>query len=209
MQPPIAVAQPIPGQQEQAVAYGQPVQAIPMAMAQPVVGQPVMAQPAAAQYQQAQHPQTFIFQQQQQQQPSAMEIHYHHPDGRRDDDDPTCGWILFVMGLIFTPLFCCLGACATSGDQRGPRVRQAFRFNCFGSVFCSAVFLLWIIIAVASSTADAGAPPPPSTYVARYAPNPPPPQPSTEFAPPPLPPPPLPPPPLPPPDEAGSGSTTR
>ena len=122
------------------MAYGQPVQAIPMAMAQPVVGQPVMAQPAAAQYQQAQHPQTFIFQQQQQQQPSAMEIHYHHPDGRRDDDDPTCGWILFVMGLIFTPLFCCLGACATSGDQRGPRVRQAFRFNCFGSVFCSAVF---------------------------------------------------------------------
>ena len=133
MQPPVAVAQPIPGQQEQAVAYGQPVQAIPMAVAQPVVGQPVMAQPAAAQYQQAQHPQTFILQQQQQQ-PSAMEIHYHHPDGRRDDDDPTCGWILFVMGLIFTPLFCCLGACAIarlraekSASTRAVRPRSAFR----------------------------------------------------------------------------------
>ena len=64
MQPPVAVAyaQPMPGHQEQAVAYGQPVQAIPMAVAQPVMGQPVAM--AAPQYQQAQQPQTIIVQQQ-------------------------------------------------------------------------------------------------------------------------------------------------
>ena len=178
MQPAVAYAQPMPGHQEQAVAYGQPVQAIPMAVAQPVaMGQPVaMASP----YQQAQQPQTIMVQQQ----PSAMEIHYHHgrPDGHHEDDDPTCGWILFFMGLVFTPVFCCLGACATSGSHRGPRTRQAYKFNCFGSVCCASVWVLWVIIVLASSSAASDMPPM-SPYVARYAPNPPPPQP-------PLPPPP-------------------
>ena len=177
MQPPVAVAyaQPMPGQQEQAVAYGQPVvgqpvMAMPMAMAQPVMAMP-MAMPAA-QYQQAQQPQTFIVQQ-----PAPMEIHYHHdhPDGYHEDDDPTCGWVLFFMGLVFTPIFCCLGACATSGSHRGPRTRQAYRFNCFGSVCGSLVCVLWVIIVLASSAATSDTPPM-SPYVARYAPNPPPPQ---------------------------------
>ena len=188
MQPPVAVAyaQPMPGQQEQAVAYGQPVQAMPMAVAQPVMGQPVMAMPAA-QYQQ---PQTIIVQQ-----PSPMEIHHHHghPDGYHPDDDPTCGWILFFMGLVFTPVFCCLGACATSGSHRGPRTRQAYKFNCFGSVCCASVWILWVIIVLASSSATSDTPPM-TPYVARYAPNPPRPRPPL-----------LPPPPSPPPDEAGSG----
>ena len=177
MQPPVAYAQPMPGHQEQAVAYGQPVQAIPMAVAQPVMGQPVAM--AAPQYQQAQQPQTIIVQQ-----PSAMEIHYHHghPDGPQQDDDPTCGWVLFFMGLVFTPVFCCLGACATSGPDRGPRTRQAYKFNCFGSVGCAVVWVLWVIIALASSSAASDMPPM-TPFVARYAPNPPPPQP-------PLPPPP-------------------
>ena len=170
-QPPVAVAQPMPGQPPP-VAVAQPVPGQPVvAMAQPVMGMPVAGSAAVhPQYPNTMAPQPQVVVQQ----PTPMEIHHHHYDdgdpwrSSHNNDDPTCGWILFFMGACFSPIFCCFGMCATSGEERGPRTKAAFRANCIGSGIWTVIWVAWIIAAVVGASAAASSTPP--AIKAVYAP---------------------------------------
>lgn len=70
----------------------------------------------------------------------------HQLHDRRLDDDPYHVWVFIILGVICTPICCCIGLAVNDcGRDLGPNRKRAYRILVIVTIIASGLYVLGII----------------------------------------------------------------